>query len=358
MSKGGSQIHYGWIILLVGFIGVMGSLGFGRFAYTPILPSMKEGLSFTYTQMGWIGTGNFIGYLSFAFIGGYLATRLGSRRGYFCFSRPRRLRPDLNRLVGFLRICLDHAFLIGAGSAGSNVPIMALASAWFTSQRRGMATGILVSGSSVALLLLGPLIPYILQSFPGSGWRVCWYFLGGLTLLIAFLNYLFLRNRPEEMNLKPFGRPSPPPAFSSSGSVRNIYTSAALWHLAAVFFTFGFSYIIYMQYFSAYLINEAKVGAAKSRRIFDAPGGLEHFLRAFLGDGLGPDRPKIRIGSRVFNPGNLLSPLWSDSLALRLSCLRPSSSASPPGPFPLLLRRLSAIRWGRVWPPLLWALSS
>jgi MFS family permease len=70
-----------------------------------------------------------------------------------------------------------------------------------------MATGILVSGSSIALLLLGPLIPYILQSFPGAGWRVCWYSLGGLTLLIALLTYFFLRNHPEELNLNPFGKP-------------------------------------------------------------------------------------------------------------------------------------------------------
>ena len=79
MNDGHSRFHYGWIILLVGFVGVTGALGFGRFAYTPILPSMKEGLSLTYAQMGWIGTGNFVGYLVFSLLGGYLATRIGSR---------------------------------------------------------------------------------------------------------------------------------------------------------------------------------------------------------------------------------------------------------------------------------------
>jgi MFS family permease len=283
MRKGILHFHYGWVILLVGFIGVMGSLGFGRFAYTPILPSMKEGLALTYAQMGWIGTGNFIGYLLFAFIGGYLATCLGTRQ---------IVSASLG-LVGFALICtglsesfefaLIMRFLVGAGSAGSNVPIMALASAWFTAQYRGMATGILVSGSSVALLMLGPLIPYVLQNFPGYGWRVCWYFLGGLTLFIALLNYFFLRNRPEEKNLQPYGKVVPLPPFSTSGSVKNIYTSRALWHLAAVFFTFGFSYIIYMQYFSAYLIHEAKIGVEKAGEYLMLMGVLSIFCGPFWG---------------------------------------------------------------------------
>ena len=283
MRRGGTFIHYGWVILLIGFIGVMGSLGFGRFAYTPILPSMKEGLSLTYTQMGWIGTGNFIGYLSFAFIGGYLATRLGSRQIISASLALVGFGLILTGLSESFEFALIMRSLVGAGSAGSNVPIMALASAWFTTRRRGMATGILVSGSSIALLLLGPLIPYILQSFPGSGWRVCWYSLGGLTLLIALLTYFFLRNHPEELNLNPFGKPSPPPAFSSSSAIRNIYTSRPLWHLAAVFFTFGFSYIIYMQYFSAYLINEAKVGAEKAGDYLMLLGILSIFCGPFWG---------------------------------------------------------------------------
>ena len=283
MGKGRLPIHYGWIILLIGFIGVLGSLGFGRFAYTPILPSMKEGLALTYTQMGWIGTGNFIGYLSFAFMGGYLATRLGPRR---IISLSLGLVGSGLILTGFsdsFEFALVMRTLVGAGSAGSNVPILALASAWFTSRRRGMATGILVSGSSVALLLLGPLIPYILQTFPASGWRICWYFLGSITLGIALLNYLFLRNHPEELNLRPFGTPSPPPAFSASSTIKNIYTFRPLWHLSAVFFTFGFSYVIYMQYFSAYLINEAGIGVEKAGDYLMLLGILSVFCGPFWG---------------------------------------------------------------------------
>ncbi len=283
MREGRKSIHYGWLILFAGFIGVMGSLGFGRFAYTPILPSMKEALSLTYAQMGWIGTGNFVGYLTFSLLGGYLATRLSPR---LVISASLLLVAACLILTG-----LSHSFefaltmrtLTGIGSAGSNVPIMALASAWFASKRRGMATGVLVSGSSVALLLLGPLIPCILEAFPDGGWRICWYILGSLTLAIAGLNYFVLRNRPEEKNLLPIGSTLRPPSSPSSFSWSRVYASRTLWHLAGIFFTFGFSYIIYMQFFSAYLINEARISAEKAGSYLMLLGILSIFCGPFWG---------------------------------------------------------------------------
>jgi MFS family permease len=279
---GRGRLHYGWTILLVGFIGVMGALGFGRFAYTPILPSMKEGLSLTYAQMGWIGTANFIGYLVCSLLGGYLATRIGPR---VVIPMSLGLAGVSMILTGFspsFEFAMAMRLLTGAGSAGSNVPIMALASAWFAPSRRGMATGILVSGSSIALLVLGPLVPFILSSFSESGWRVCWYTLGTATLFIALFNYLFLRNSPRDKNLEPIGSPSAPPG-SQYLSWKGVYTSRSLWHLAGIFFTFGFSYIIYMQFFSAYLVNEAKLSPAKAGSYLTLLGLLSIFCGPIWG---------------------------------------------------------------------------
>jgi MFS family permease len=179
---------------------------------------------------------------------------------------------------------LAMRLLTGAGSAGSNVPIMALASAWFAASRRGLASGILVSGSSIALFLLGPLIPYILLSFPGSGWRVCWYTLGIFTLFIALVNYLFIRNHPEEKNLNPIGEPPTPlPSSTISFSWSRLYSSQSLWHLAGVFFTFGFSYIIYIQFFSAFLVNEAKLSPGKAGNYLMLLGILSIFCGPIWG---------------------------------------------------------------------------
>ncbi len=283
MRDRGKSIHYGWIVLLTGFIGVMGALGFGRFAYTPILPSMKEALALTYAQMGWIGTGNFVGYLTFSLVGGYMATRISPR---LVISAGLVLVAASLILTGLSRsfeFALIMRTLTGIGSAGSNVPIMALASAWFAATRRGMAAGVLVSGSSVALLFLGFLIPYLLQVFAGGGWRVCWFLLGCFTLAIAALNYFVLRDSPEEKNLQPIGSTLPPPSSPATFSWSRVYASRPLWHLAGIFFAFGFSYIIYMQFFSAYLVNEAKISPEKAGRYLMLLGILSVFCGPIWG---------------------------------------------------------------------------
>ena len=72
-------IHYGWIVMMMGLLTTVGAHGFGRFAYSMINPSMIDGLGLSYTQVGNLAAGNFIGYLVLAIIGGFLAARLGPR---------------------------------------------------------------------------------------------------------------------------------------------------------------------------------------------------------------------------------------------------------------------------------------
>jgi MFS family permease len=149
------------------------------------------------------------------------------------------------------------------GGAGSNVPAMALVSAWFGARRRGLAAGAGVAGSSVGLIVTGPLIPAILQRCGAEGWRVSWYVLAALSLMVFTAAVLFLRNRPAEKGLRAIGeseaeqnsrRTAPAASSLDWGSV---YRSRLLWKLAGIYFGFGFSYIIYSTFFVRYLIGEA-----------------------------------------------------------------------------------------------------
>src|SRR5512142_1457234 len=78
-QRNDALVHYGWIVIAMGTLTTIGAHGFGRMAYTLLLPSMKDGVHFSYRVLGLLGTGNFIGYLSLAIIGGFLASRYGSR---------------------------------------------------------------------------------------------------------------------------------------------------------------------------------------------------------------------------------------------------------------------------------------
>ena len=56
----GEKLHYGWIVIFMGLLATIAAHGFGRMSYTIILPAMKDGLQFNYTQLGLLGTGNFL----------------------------------------------------------------------------------------------------------------------------------------------------------------------------------------------------------------------------------------------------------------------------------------------------------
>ncbi len=290
-GKGTSGIHYGWIVIAMGTLTTIGAHGFGRMAYTLILPSMKDGLHFSYTELGLLGTGNFIGYLSLAIIGGFLASRYGSR---IVISLGLVLMGLTMILTGFAQ-SFSFAFIMrlltGFGNGAANVPAMVLASAWFALRRRGFATGIVSAGIGGGTLIAGLVVPPLLKAYGSEGWRFSWYYLGGGVLLISCLVYAFVRSQPEEKGLSPIGHDAakdPVKSSSEGGKAKAIqwglvYRVKEMWYLGLVYFMYGFSYIIYMTFFAAYLTKEMGLSQAEAGGIWALVGGLSIFCGVIWG---------------------------------------------------------------------------
>ena len=267
------RLHYGWVVLAVSTLTVLGCVGFARFGYTMILPEMQAELGLSNTQTGGLATGNFSGYLVLGVIGGFIASRYGPRRVIAASMLLTGVAMALTGLANSFQGALLWRVLTGVGSGGSNVPVMSLLPAWFATRRRGLATGIAVSGSSLALMISGILVPRILDEFGEDGWRYSWFVLGALVLMLGFLAFALLRDRPEEKGLQPIAAEAqvlhsagagaiahpidePAPQVASSLDWRRVYRSGAVWHLALVYIAFGFSYVIYATYFAKYLESE------------------------------------------------------------------------------------------------------
>jgi MFS family permease len=274
------KLHYGWIVILMGLLVLIGAHGFGRMSYTLILPAMKDGLHFTYTQLGLIGTGNFIGYLFMALVGGALAARFGSRLTITLGLVFMGVTMFLTGLAQDFEMAFTLRLLTGLGHGASYIPAMALGSAWFATRRRGLATGIVTAGTGIGTVIASLVIPVILKSQGVEGWRYTWHLLGGAMLIIAVLDGLFIRSRPEDMGLRQVGAQADPPKHqqaSSSSQILNwgeVYKVKAVWYLGLVYFLYGFSYIIYMTFFAAYLIKELGMTPGKAGGIWALAGGL------------------------------------------------------------------------------------
>ncbi len=271
-------LHYGWIIAVMAVVTVIGALGFARFGYTMILPSMKEGLSLSDAQAGDLATGNMIGYLVLAITCGFLASRFGPRIIITIFMLIISGSMLLTGGAPSFQVALLGRTLTGVGSGGTNVPVMGLVPGWFAAKRRGLATGMAVSGSSFGMLITGVLIPAILNRYGAEGWRYSWFCLAALTFMIAILCYFILRNRPSEKGLLAIAaegeEANPGEAKSSSLQWGLVYKSAPVWHLALIYVLFGFSYIIYATFFARYLIWEAGFTTEAAGALWSATGAL------------------------------------------------------------------------------------
>jgi MFS family permease len=260
---GNDGIHYGVVVLGLVILVVFSALGLARFGYTSILPAMQEALRLSNTQTGVLQSWNLAGYVLTVVFAGALAARFGPRVVIAGGLLVVAAGMALTGLIPTYGAAGAGRFLAGVGGAAGNVPAMALVSAWFGARRRGLAAGAGVAGSSLALIVTGPLIPAILEHNREEGWRVSWCVLAGLTLIVLAAAALFLRNHPSEKGLRAIGeseiesRPHPGLTGTSALDWRSVYRSRLLWRLAGIYFGFGFSYIIYSTFFVRYLTGEA-----------------------------------------------------------------------------------------------------
>jgi len=285
------KLHYGWVVIFMGLLTTIAAHGFGRLSYTVILPTMKNGLGLNNYYMGLLGTGNFIGYLTMAIIGGFLAARFGTRIVITFALVLMGVTLILTGPAQSFGFAFAMRFLTGLGNGAAYVPAMALGSAWFSVQRRGFATGIVSAGIGLGMMIASLGVTRILAILGPNGWRISWYILGGAVLLISGVVYKFVRSRPEEKGLQPVGEDQvldTSPASAITGTVSSLQWAGvikmkAIWYLGAVYFFYGFSYVIYLTFFKEYLTGEIGRAPIWAGNLFALVGGLSIFCGVIWG---------------------------------------------------------------------------
>jgi MFS family permease len=240
-------------------------------AYSLLLPSMKAGLSLTYTETGLIGTANFTGYLFLALIGGFIAVRFGSRRTIFVSLMVMGASMFCTGLANSFAAALIMRFITGMGNGAAVVPMMALTVSWFAAQKRGLAAGIVTAGIGIGLSIGGLTLPLVVKGFGPDGWRYAWFLLGGIVFAFSFVCYAFLRDDPAEKGTTMYGGTeekrdrSPVPFLRAWVEVAK---RKDVWNLGIVYFMFGFSYIMYMTFIVVYLTGEIGLSPQLAGKIF------------------------------------------------------------------------------------------
>jgi MFS family permease len=282
MIKSRSPIHYGWVIVAVGFLIIFACIGLARYAYTMLLPSMQAGLGLSYDRMGYIGTGNFSGYL----LSVVLAPRLIRR------FKPRAVITGGLVLItltlfavsashGFF-VLLTLYFLVGMGTGFANIPTMALISYWFRSDQRGKAAGLIIGGNGAAIILAGILVPFLNRTFGVNGWRAGWLLLAIIALLVTLLAAWLVRNYPSDVGLEPLGRATPP---SPDQLVPREHRGdgTLLVRLGLLYLAFGVTFMVYGTFIVTTMVREYGFSEAKAGMYWSWAGFFSLFSGVFFG---------------------------------------------------------------------------
>ena len=129
--------------------------------------------------------------------------------------------------TSFTQLAIARA-LIGIGMAGVLMGSLKILSQWFSAERYGTATGLLVGlGASGALFAATPLA----QLNQAIGWRMVFWIGAGITAVIILAIFIFARDTPLGQT-QTSNNPD-------SGSLRDVFGDTRLWRIIPLNFFFA-----------------------------------------------------------------------------------------------------------------------
>ena len=293
--------EYRWVVLAVAFFGVFGALGFGRFGYSAVLPSMQKALQISNAAAGSLASWNLAGYTVMAAVGGVLASKLGQRKVITAGITITGVGMLVTGLSHELGVASFGRLITGIGNGMVLVPSVTLMAAWFDSHRLGFASSIVSAGASPALVLVGLAVPRLMSAGGAEGWRLAWYLFAGITFLMAILSAVFQRDRPAGSRSRSgeivLDKSAPANLRARlpkpSLELKRIIHSGYAWHLGLIYACYGVGLLIYFTFFQKRLTTDLGYSAQTAGYLFLVLGVAGLFGGAIWGSA------SDRIGRKV-----------------------------------------------------------
>jgi MFS family permease len=241
-------VHYSWIVMGIAFLTMLSSSAALGLPGVLLQPLSKE--------FGWsteqISSAMAIRFVLFGLMGPFAAIlmeRYGLRRivcsALVLISSTMLLSTQMTALW---QLFVLWGLVLGLGTGLTALVLGAtIANRWFD-QRRGLVIGILTASSATGQLIFLPFAASLIANF---GWRYAVLPVFSLCLIVAGLAFCFLKDRPQDIGLIPFGADpatTPPPPVDRKPSFLSPLTTLAsasripaFWVLFGTFFVCGLS---------------------------------------------------------------------------------------------------------------------
>ena len=198
------RLHPAWVVAAVAFLALVGAAGF-RAAPSVLMLPLEQEFGWSITELSFAVTVNLLLYGLMAPFAAALMARFGMRAITSTALVLVAAGAGLSTLATApWMLVLTWGVLIGLGTGSMALVFAAtVADQWFV-RRRGLVVGILTAGSATGQLAFLPFIAILVEN---AGWRQASLLVAAGALIVVPLVLLFLRNRPADLGLTPFGAP-------------------------------------------------------------------------------------------------------------------------------------------------------
>lgn len=241
------SIHRAWWVAAVAFTALVGAAAF-RATPSVFIEPLNEEFGWSHGTISAAISVNILLYGLFSPFASALQERYGIRR---VVAIALALIAAGSGLTVFMtaswQLVMAWGFIVGIGTGSMAMAFVAtITNRWFIA-RRGLVSGILTAGSAAGQLVFLPLVGLLVE---GPGWRAASLLVSATALAMVPLVLLVVRNRPEDVGLRPFGAGPDyvTPEPSTGGAVRRTLgalatasRTRAFWLLAGTFAICGAS---------------------------------------------------------------------------------------------------------------------
>lgn len=194
-------LFYGWWVVAAAFAVTF--VGFGcAYAFSAFIQALRTDFAASLGSVSAVFSIAAFFYFGLGIVSGPLADRWGARR----LAVLGMLLTGLGLAAAALARSLTEVYAaygigIGLGVGCSYVPAVGAVQRWF-SRRRGLASGLAVSGIGVGTLVMPPLASALISAF---GWRGAYLVLGAFAATIGAGMALLIEDDPRRRGLAPDG---------------------------------------------------------------------------------------------------------------------------------------------------------
>lgn len=202
-----------YVCALASFITI--TFAFGRYIFSQITPELVVALDLDYEFVGRINFLNQAFYLLFSVVGGLLSARLGPRILISTAALASGVCVLALAWVTDKWTLLALVSLQGICGAVVWIPMVELVSRGIPERKRGLALGVISSGTSYGVILNGLMIPRIMAAYD---WTMVWRVFGVLSLVLGAVGAYIMYSFPEPARTAP-GMPVAAPRRMGVGAL-------------------------------------------------------------------------------------------------------------------------------------------